>query len=61
MKIIKYEKILLTESELDIWNQFDELLDNMLRDSNDSKTIKLIQEVQDSMFELADYVGEEEN
>ena len=61
MKIVKYEKILLSKSELDIWNQFDELLDNMLRDSNDSKTIKLIQEVQDSMFELVDYVGEEEN
>ena len=61
MKIIKYEKILLSKSELDIWNQFDELLNNMLRDSNDSKTIKLIQEVQDSMFELVDYVGEEEN
>ena len=61
MKIVKYEKILLSESELDIWNQFDELLDNMLRDSNNSKTIELIQEVQNSMFELVNYVGEEEN
>ena len=61
MKIVTREEIFLDENELSIWDRYDQLLDSMLAGSNDSEIIRLIQEIQSSMFDLADYINVEEN
>lgn len=61
MRFVEREIIFLNENEMNIWVQYDQLLDSIRRGSSNIGTQRLVEEIQDLIFDLADYIDEEEN
>lgn len=52
MRIVKCEKIFLSQNEADIWSAFDIILEGMERGSENPNTINLIQKIQSCLSDL---------
>ena len=58
MRIIKCEKIFLSQNEADIWSAFDIILEGMERGSENPNTINLIQKIQSCLSDLWEKVAD---
>lgn len=52
MRIVKTEKIFLSQNEADIWSAFDIILEGIERGSENPNTINLIQKIQSCLSDL---------
>jgi hypothetical protein len=56
MRIEKVEHIYLTDEDSQVWGDFVYLLMEMRRDTQNPKVESLIDDIQDKIFDLSDYV-----
>lgn len=60
MRIVKCEKIFLSQNEMDTWTKFDEFLEGLERECENPNTINLINKIQSLLDELWEEVEEVE-
>lgn len=60
MRIVKEEKIYLSQNEADTWNNFNNILDGIERGSENPNTIKLINRIQCLLTDLWEIIEEVE-
>ena len=56
MKVKRVEHIYLSEEEAQLWGDFSYLLIEIQRDTENIAVKNLIDDIQDKIFELSDYV-----
>lgn len=61
MRIVKCEKIFLSQNEANTWKKFDQILEGLEREIENPDTKKLICKIQNLLFNLYEEVEEEEN
>lgn len=52
MRVVRCEKIFLSQNEADTWTKFIHLLDGLERESNSPSTLELINDIQVELAEL---------
>lgn len=60
MRIVKEEKIYLSQNEADVWNNFDIILEGIERGSENPNTTKLINKIQCLLSDLWEVIEEVE-
>lgn len=58
MRIVKYEKIFLSQNEADIWSNFYALLESLERGCENPDTINLVQKIQIHLNDLWEVIGD---
>ena len=52
MRIVRSEKVILSQNEIDIWIKFNNILSGLARGTQNPNTEKAISEIQDLLNEL---------
>ena len=52
MRIVKCEKIFLSQNEADTWTEFDNILTGLARETQNPNTQKLVLDIQNLMMDL---------
>lgn len=52
MRIVRSEKVILSQNEIDIWIKFNNILSGLARETQNPNTEKAISEIQDLLNEL---------
>ena len=60
MRIVKCEKIFLSQNEESIWIKFDEILEGLYRESENPDIVELVGEIRSLLVDLWDEVEEVE-
>lgn len=60
MRIVKCEKIYLSQNEADTWTNFDQILEGLERGSENPNTINLINKIQSLLGDLWEEVEDVE-
>ena len=58
MRIVKCEKIYLSQNEADTWTKFDEILEGLERESNNPDILTLIGNIQSCLSDLWEEIEE---
>ena len=58
MKIVKCEKIFLSQNESDIWSAFEKILEGLERGCENPNTINLVYRIQDLLSDLWEEVAD---
>jgi hypothetical protein len=60
MRVKRVEHIYLSNEEIRVWSDFGGFLDELQNKTENIKVKALIDDIQDKIFELSDFVEEEE-
>lgn len=60
MRIVKYEKIFLSQNEADTWTDFEQFLEGLERGSENPDTVNLVNKIQSYLDDLYEKVVEDE-
>lgn len=60
MRIVKYEKIFLSQTEADTWEKFEQILEGLGREAEDPNLSDLVNKIQGLLYDLWEEVEDVE-